>query len=59
MSYSEISKRRKIRRNVLAAKCPYGEMSHGEVSHGEKSHGGISGHPYFKDIDNVTTQLVF
>ena len=34
-----------LRRTVLTAKCPYGEMSYSEMSYGEKSDGEKSGNP--------------
>ena len=33
-----------LRRSVLTAKCPYGEMSYGEMSNGDNSYGEKSGH---------------
>ena len=39
MSFGEMS----ARRNVIAAKCPSGEMSGGEMSGGELSGGEMSG----------------
>ena len=43
MSHVEkVVQRNVSRRNVLMAKCPYGEMSNGEMSHGQKSYGKLS-----------------